>query len=394
MVGIEEAYCNTLIRALLLANYALRETTVAEALQRTSAWGKGDTLGLDAVPEIAILECLKSFDQYAIMLTEETGEDADPLAKTGRQSDRGGRTFFICDPTDRSAQLKDYLTKISSDPDRSSLKVSEALMRPDVRHEWESAYGAPCSITGAFSAITCVRRGVPICSALLNYITQEVFVGCSSGVYRMTLPPHDDIESWQLIDFRRIQLSGEALHFRQVSPEHWKRFVTFMGKEEYKENLLGTKFINEQSIHAELHYDKPGGPSRVLYLSDLQPEDQSIGFIVANGEKIGEWIHWFAFCRFAISPNDLRKPALQLFEIFEDRPYTKDGILMSPSPTYSIFKVVDSLNKTVVLDVDRLDDYPNPSRYRGMFLLAVSSNQMMFRNARQYGYREIRFPDS
>lgn len=127
MVGIEEAYCNTLIRALLLANYALREITVAEALQRTSAWGKGDTLGLDAIPEIAILECLKSFDQYAIMLTEETGEDADPLAKSGLESTRGGRTFFICDPTDRSTQLKDCLTRISSDRDPSSLKVGKAL---------------------------------------------------------------------------------------------------------------------------------------------------------------------------------------------------------------------------------------------------------------------------
>jgi hypothetical protein len=35
MIGIEEAYCNTLIKALLLANYALLETTVVDALQHT-----------------------------------------------------------------------------------------------------------------------------------------------------------------------------------------------------------------------------------------------------------------------------------------------------------------------------------------------------------------------
>jgi len=52
MVGINEAYCNTVIGALLLANYSLLESTIIDALQPTSAWGKGDTLGLDAIPEI------------------------------------------------------------------------------------------------------------------------------------------------------------------------------------------------------------------------------------------------------------------------------------------------------------------------------------------------------
>ena len=392
MVGIEEAYCNTVIKALLLANYALLETTIIDALQRTSIWGKGDTLGLDAIPEIAILECLRSFDQYAIMLSEETGKQGNPLAKTSPQSHRGVRTFFICDPTDRSAQLSDYLRKFNSDDDPSR-KVAEALKQPEHLKEWETAHSGPCSITGALSAITCVRRGLPICSAFLNYITQELFVACSAGLYHMTIPQHDDIDSWQSIDFQRVQSSGEALHFRQVGPEHWRRFVTFLGKEDYKENLLGTKFINERSIAMDLHYDKPGGPSRVLYLSELQPEDRPIGFILANGEKIGEWIHWFAFCRFAISPNDLRKPALRLYEIFEDRPYMKDGILMSPSPAYSIFKVIDPVNKKVVIDVDRLEDFPNPSRYRGMLLLAISSNQTASGNAMQHGHRAIEFPD-
>lgn len=208
MVGIEEAYCNAVIKALLLANYNLLEATIVDALQRTSVWGKGDTLGLDAIPEIAILECLKSFDQYAIMLTEETGEDANPLARTGPGGHdyHGARTFFICDPTDRSAQLRDYLLRFKDeDPSR---KVAEPLKRSESRREWETDHGSPCSITGAFSAITCVRRGLPICAALLNYITQELFVACSAGVYRMDLPPHDDIDAWQTIDFRRVQ-SGE-----------------------------------------------------------------------------------------------------------------------------------------------------------------------------------------
>ena len=184
----------------------------------------------------------------------------------------------------------------------------------------------------------------------------------------------------------------KPLHFRPVGPEHWKRFVTFLGKDGYEDNLLGSKFIQE-NFRKDLHYDLPGGPSRVLYLSELQPMDHPIGFVLANGEKIGEWIHWFAFCRFAFSPDDLRKPALVLYEVSEDRPFTKEGILMSPSPPYSIFKVVDPVTRKVVLDVDRLEDFPKPSRYRGMLLMASSSNRTAIRNAIQHGHRAIDFPD-
>ena len=340
MVGIEEAYCNTIIRALLLANYALLEATIVESLQGNSVWGKGDTLGLDAIPEIAILDYLKSFDQYAVMLTEETGRDSNPLALTGPESHRGVRTFFICDPTDRSAQLGKFLRRFQSE-EEPSRKVAAAIKRPETKCEWETDHGSPCSITGAFSAITCVRRGLPICTGLLNYITQELFVACSAGVYSKVLPSHDDIDAWEKIEFRLVQSTGEALHFRPVGPEHWKRFVTFLGKDGYEDNLLGSKFIQE-NFRKDLHYDLPGGPSRVLYLSELQPMDHPIGFVLANGEKIGEWIHWFAFCRFAFSPDDLRKPALVLYEVSEDRPFTKEGILMSPSPPYSIFRVTAS----------------------------------------------------
>ena len=208
MVGIEEAYCNTVIRALLLANYALLESTVIDALRRSGAWGKGDTLGLDAIPEIAVSECLMSFDQYAILLTEEIGEDANPLASTGPESHRGSRTFFVCDPTDRSPQLKDYLQRFMSEA--PARKIADIVKRDKTKEEWEKSYGDPCSITGAFSAITCVRRGLPICSALLNYITQELFVACSAGVYRMSLPSHEDIASWEKIDFLRSPVSWDS----------------------------------------------------------------------------------------------------------------------------------------------------------------------------------------
>ena len=393
MIGIEEAYCNTAIRALLLANYALYESTVSDALRPiNNVWGKEDSLGLDASPEIAVAECLKNFDQYAILLTEESGEDSNPLAKTGPETARGARTFFVCDPTDRSTPLRDYLQRFQNG-DTPNPKVADVLKRPQCRLEWEESYGSPCSITGPFSAITCVRRGLPICSALLNYITQELFVACSAGIYCVSLPSHDDHASWEKIDLRHVRSQGKPIHFRQTAPEHWKRFVTFLGKSGYRQNLLDSNATRESDLATDLHYDAPGGPSRILYLSELQPANRPVGFIIANGEKIGEWIHWLTFCRFATYSNDLRRRALRIYEVSEARPWTRDGILMSPSPAYSVFKVISDVHRQMVIDVGRLEAFPNPSRYRGMLLVATTSNQWALQFARQYGHRTVEFPE-
>ena len=67
---------------------------------------------------------------------------------------------------------------------------------------------------------------------------------------------------------------------------------------------------------------------------------------------------------------------------------------MSPPPAYSIFRMADSLNRKFILDVDRLEGLPNPSLYRGMLLVAASSNQTVLQNAKQHSHRLIEFPDS
>lgn len=55
-------------------------------------------------------------------------------------------------------------------------------MQEGALKRWEKIGEGPASITGASAAITCVRRGGIIFSVLLNYITQELIVACSSGV--------------------------------------------------------------------------------------------------------------------------------------------------------------------------------------------------------------------
>lgn len=137
-----------------------------------------------------------------------------------------------------------------------------------------------------------------------------------------------------------------------------------------------------------LHYGKPGGPSRALYLSSLQPSESPVGFILANGEKIGEWIHWLSFVQFSRSQSDDSQPALILYEIFQDRPWTKEGVLMSTPPNYSIFR---EYNGKLFIDTSWLLRMPNPSQLRSTLIVASCDNRWAVRSSSQSGYRPIMF---
>jgi len=74
MLGIEKAYGNAAIQALLHANRNLMEATVEDAVRVSPRYGKPDTLGLDAIPEISITTQVKKYDQHSILITEEASE--------------------------------------------------------------------------------------------------------------------------------------------------------------------------------------------------------------------------------------------------------------------------------------------------------------------------------
>lgn len=392
MIGIEEAYCNVALDALLRANFALLESRIDDAVQDIHVWSKGDTLRLDAIPESTIAERLKRFDQYAILITEERGEDANPLAKSAPESARGPRTFFVSDPTDRTSQFKEFLVSYVNRLKRgkNSATVGSAIRRKSCEEQWEDRYDSPASISGAFSAITCVRRGIPICSVLLNYITQEVTVACSAGIFLGGIPESDE---WQIdrVTVRTLITNGRPLHFRRAPSEPSGRFVTFMNKAGYPENFRASRLVPDDEIKDRLHYDTPGGPSRILYLSNIQPRHEAIGFIVANGEKIGEWIHWLPFIRFGRMESDAGEAALNVFEVFQDRPWTRDGILMSTAPAYSVFRRPVSFRDGYVIDVDRLQSVPNPSKYRSTLLVAPAGSDWAMHVVQRYGHRGIEF---
>lgn len=72
MRGRTIAYCNAALGALFSAAHNLMSATVTEALGYTP-YGKIDTLGLDAIPEIEIADYLYKFDPAALLVTEERG---------------------------------------------------------------------------------------------------------------------------------------------------------------------------------------------------------------------------------------------------------------------------------------------------------------------------------
>lgn len=383
LFGIERDYLNAVINALIEANNTLRDTPVEEAVTKSHVAHKGDTLGLDQRPENTITDRLLNFDQYAILITEERGADSNPLAKDGPATVHGARTFYGCDPCDRSSQLCEFLKMHSEEHNR----VSAVLQKRNAVELWEKSFGRPASITGANAAITCVRRGIPICSVLLNYITQQLTVVCCAGIYQIKLPRNPST----VVDFDFITQKGVRLCFLQPPIAHSKRVVTFVGKPErgYPENFFNSRMVMEHDLKNSLYYDNPGGPTRILYLSNLQPRTKPVGFIMANGEKFGEWIHWLPFVITAKQDKDASASALRVFEVSQDHSLMRDGYLMMPTKTYSAFKDID--DGRVIIDVDFLKSLDNPSKYRATLIVVPAGNEWAMSRVEQYGYREIVF---
>jgi hypothetical protein len=383
LFGIEASYINAMIRSLTEANQAMMDTRVEEAVTKSQVLHKGDTLGLDQRPENTITSELLDFDQYAILITEERGEGTNPLAADGPSSVQGARTFYGCDPCDRSSQLCAFL----QDNKRMGERVSDILRNPKAISIWESKYGKPASITGANAAITCVRRGRPICSVILNYLTQQMTVACSAGIYTASLPKSKKVR----VDLDYFREKGEPVIFLQPGAAHSKRVVTFVGKPErrYPQNFENSRMVAEHELKKSLYYDQPGGPTRILYLSTMQTEKKPVGFVMANGEKLGEWIHWLSFIMAAMQRKDASANAMCLYEVTQDESLMRDGYLMMPSPAYSIFE--DIGNGKVVINVDHLRRLENPSMYRATLIVTPALNKWAMDRVEQYGYRKIVF---
>jgi hypothetical protein len=392
MYNIEEVHCTAAINSVLAANLQFLDATVEEALQPIArhAADKHDTLGLDGIPESTIANCLKNFDKSAVLITEEIGATSVNWLRERYQ--HLPPTIYVSDPTDRSSQLKEFLSA-----QNLNNKIGDIIEGGGAIAEWEKKFGAPASITGATSAITCVRYGIPINSAFVNFITQELFVAFRAGIFCLKLPRFRELAPDQ-ITLEYIRNNGQQVFFRKFEPigsnmDNMRYFVTFLGKSGYAENFQDSDLIRPDDAKRFLRYELPGGPSRILYLSMVEPEDQPVGFVFANGEKIIEWIHWLPFVRFGKIYGEPTKHALNLYEVHQERPWTKEGILMSTTPPYSIFSELKGHDGKMVIDIERLQSFSNPSRFRSTLLVAPTTNSWALTATDTRTYRQIEFVD-
>jgi hypothetical protein len=385
MQGIEIAFCNVGIGAVIGAWQSIMESTAYEALEPVP-YGKNDTIGLDARPEIIITSRLKQFDRHSLVITEELYSE-DKKRWPSFPDKILQPIMFFSDPTDRSKFLKKFIELISKDD--KFAKIGDLQKKYNFEEMWEKEFKeAPVSITGPTSSITCVRKGSIIFSVILNYITETIFVACSLGVYYLKLPDHKN-KKLKTIDLSYIIDHGKELTFLCTekvcaTDDEAKKFVTFLGKEGYRENFKDSMiFVDEPEKY--LHHSEPGGPARILYLSELQKSHGPIGFVLANGEKIGEWISWLPFVKFA--KNTLGAQALKVFEVYIERPWFKDGVLMTTSPSYSIFNKSD--DNEPFLDISRLKNYDSPNKFRSMLAVVPKDNERLNYIMTQHQYRNV-----
>lgn len=385
MSGKNDVYCDACVEALMLANISLTQMRVSDLLKKTP-YGKSDTYAFDAVSEIQIRGCLGGFDPDSVLVTEELGQNFLDFWPSFSDITFHPSVFF-CDPTDRSSYLVKFLQAMEQE--YGNEKFGAIITDENALEHWEKIADGPASITGSTAAITCVRRGRIIFSVILNYITQEIVVACSSGIVVMKLDNYNALKR-NRPKSAEILRDGNSIGFNPVSPESpWdnsKYFTTFLGsahKTGYAENIRDSGILSDDDVKHFVRHREPGGPARVLYLSSLQPIEEPMGFVLANGEKITEWIHWVPFVRFAKHGD---RKALRLFEISQERPWTKEGILMATSPIYSVFHQFDGV---VALDVNFLRRFPNPSRYRSTLIVAPFDNEWVNHLTQQLCHREI-----
>lgn len=367
-------------------------------VQKYVVYGKGDTLCLDAISEIIYLKDFKEYDPYTIFITEETDEETlNDLPDDSNPNHQPAS--IISDPIDRSKYLFAYAEALfemhKEKNQEKNLDLLKCITMNDLFklygsiEKWNEMAGAPASITGATSAITLIEKGKVIFTIIANYITGDLFAATDAGIFKINL---NNVKEEGEIILKNIFHKDNALVFpgiktrkKKISFEDFKRFTTFLGKTGYQENFNDSAiFLENEDIKEYLHHKAPGGPARPLYLSDLQDPELPIGFIMYNGEKITEWIHALSFVKYA--KNFDGSKALRIFEISIDRPWTKEGILMSTHPAYSIFS---KRNGRPFINMSMLNNFHSPSHYRSMLVIAPADNDWIFRKMTEHKYRDI-----
>lgn len=382
MNGKNQALVNLMINAAINAHLGLFSTPMGDLISEISP-GKMDTLGMDWTAETRIRKTVKEFDSSIILVTEEDEPERKEWPLFTNSDSR--EVVMISDPIDRSSQMKEFLTRMSAGFQTTS--IFERLNDVDIVDMWENKIAEkPSIITGGTTAITCLIGGSVLAAVIVNHIYRNIMIAVEAGVYTFSLELSE--KELKALDMAKIVKKGTNVYFpgsertcNSVSDK--KIYTAFAGKEGYPENLQESKiFIDDCMTH--IHHDKPGGPTRVFYLSNLQKTFGPVGFILSNGEKITEWIHWLAVVKYGKDING--NPALEVYEVSIKRPNTKEGILMSCYPTYSIFT---QRNDEAYIDIAFLRRFPASSHYRAMLVVVPRDNDTMIDAMNKHGFREL-----
>lgn len=366
MIGIERQYLRACIKAICNARFELLKLTCDEAVQVPS-YGKSDSLMLDATPEIEIYRTLcEEFDPHLPLITEEIGNS---LKLSGNEDE----LVCFCDPLDRSKVFRSFIEKKRG-------RLDCVLQEKKNIEEWEEKNGGDIELTGPYGSISGIRHGEILFSVMINYITGTLYIA-SEGLIGSTpfSSLFEDTKKRQMVRTTKLFESVTPCRFdsnnTEIDDDIATQFVAYCKGEKYKSNLSYSKVLGhadiERIIKENLMDDRVGGPARILYL--LRPS--RVGFIMANGEKISEWLGWLAYVKYS-SPN------LLAYELSFDSSWTREGILMAPSNAYSVlgdntYQVAGQKYKDFKIDLQKLRYLRNPSHYRGTIVVCSATNRRL-----------------
>ncbi|MBI1928277.1 hypothetical protein HYR99_29035 [Candidatus Poribacteria bacterium] len=390
-------YAPVCLAALLGAHKELWRLTVGQAIMEVNKatglqddlenWAKKSKPGaliLDLVPEKFIWETLKkNFKDAAIVSEESKWTDEE------RDCDQEASVWFVCDPLDVSRDLEKFL---KADAANLTKTVADVLYAPNARQLWnklkrsdeKKRKNIPTIVTGSTSALTCIRDGLPEFSITFNHITKEVVLASDKGIVKcsaLTSGKLKDLTIQEVLSAGKVDFLplSSRVPAKEEREQAYKNFVAFTEGEDYQDNFAAARLCRPNKTS---HCKKPTGPPRPLYLSTLH-STPVIGYIASNGEKIGEWIHWLPYVRFA--KDQQKNPILKLYEIMHGQPckHEKTDVLMSPNANQSLFKEVSEVNpgryrlacERLVARDSSSPLYNRPGLFRTTLVVAPRDNQ-------------------
>jgi transcriptional regulator with XRE-family HTH domain len=338
MEGVELAYLGTTMQALREGRQVVLRQKCDDALR--PARGKSDTRFFDFAPEDVIVSRIRKFDGRCSVFTEEK---TVPELK-----DYASQLCYFIDPFDRSKPFAEALK--AAQP--KSKYIADALEDP----KWPLR-----GLDAPFASITCVRNSKICFNVMLDYTTGEIYVACKAML------KHGSIEKCSTPEV--LAQTGKDIRFNK---REGRRPITFVGdinsdkRPHYEQHLADLGFRDELPPQG---YQDPGGPARILYLSDdlCVPCGQKDMFlpalIMSNGEKICEWFGWLAYAT--------HSPQLNVYEIRAEKFASRGEILLAPPPQYSMFSVDD---KGCSLMLNRITVLNTPVFYRSALVITHSES--------------------